>query len=494
MQQQHAFIIGAGVAGLAVATRLAVAGMQVQVFEANVAPGGKIGCREQDGFRFDTGPSLFTQPRLIEELFELAGENMADYLQYAPLPEACRYFFEDGTRIIAHTNPTAFAAELAEQLGEQSETVMQYLQQSARLYENTGRFFTEQPIRKATVWRKPGFFKAMRAAGWKDLFGTLDQYNQQQFRHPHTVQLFNRFATYNGSDPYRAPAMLRMIPHLEHNEGAYFPGGGMISIAHALYQLALKKGVQFHFNKPVQRIIVNEGRVRGLVVNDENHYADVVVSNADVYRTYEQLLRDPVSMKKSARRERSSSALVFYWGMKKEFPELSLHNVFFSADYKQEFRHIFSSRDFSPDPTVYVNITSKMEAGHAPAGKENWFVMVNAPIHCGQNWELLRTQTRAAVVQKLGRILGADIESLIETEACWDPQGIEADTGSAMGALYGASSNSRQAAFRRPPNTATNISGLFCCGGSVHPGGGIPLCLQSAKITATLIRNIKRRH
>jgi phytoene dehydrogenase-like protein len=185
---------------------------------------------------------------------------------------------------------------------------------------------------------------------------------------------------------------------------------------------------------------------------------------------------------------KSSSALIFYWGIRHQFEELGLHNIFFSRDYRQEFEQLFQGQTISGDPTVYINITSKHKPDDAPAGCENWFVMINAPKNDGQNWDALIEQTRTNVLQKLSRLLGKDIASLIECESILDPRSIESRTSSSQGALYGNSSNNRYAAFLRHANFSSKISNLYFCGGSVHPGGGIPLCLLSAKITAELVK------
>jgi phytoene desaturase len=319
--------------------------------------------------------------------------------------------------------------------------------------------------------------------------------NAAHFKNQKTVQLFNRYATYNGSDPYKAPGMLSLIPHLEHNEGSFYPKGGMISITHALYKLALKKGVIFHFNTPVERIIQQDKKVTGVVANHENIFAEVVVSNMDVYFTYKHLLGDPHRSKKLLKQERSSSALIFYWGIKKEFSALGLHNIFFAKDYKAEFDHLFRLKKMYDDPTVYINITGKCEPGlQAPDGKENWFVMVNAPANVGQDWETYRTKYRAAIIAKLNRVLKTDIEPLIEEEQVLDPVLIESKTASFMGSLYGTSSNAKMAAFLRHPNFSKTIKGLYFVGGSVHPGGGIPLCLKSAKIMSEIVAGDRKEH
>jgi phytoene dehydrogenase-like protein len=190
---------------------------------------------------------------------------------------------------------------------------------------------------------------------------------------------------------------------------------------------------------------------------------------------------------KILRQERSSSAIVFYWGINGSFPRLDLHNIFFSKNYKAEFDAIFQHKKIYEDPTVYLNITSKYENDKAPAGKENWFIMVNAPSNYGQDWSGLMQQCRSQVVAKLGRMLKTEIEPLIEVEETLDPISIESHSGAFQGAIYGTSSNSRKNAFLRHPNFSRHIQGLYFVGGTVHPGGGIPLCLKSAKIMSEMV-------
>lgn len=483
-----AIIIGAGIAGLASAVRLSVQGFEVTVFEKNSYPGGKLSDFELGGYRFDAGPSLFTQPQNIEELFVLAGEPIEEYFQYQRLPVLCNYFYEDGTTVTAYADKEAFTKELCDKLGETAASVQSYLAASEKIYRNIGRIFLNFSLHKMrTLFRAP-IFRAFATVRWSYLFRSMHRVNKGYFKNPKTLQLFNRYATFNGSSPYKAPGMLTLIPHLEYNEGSFYPKGGMISIANALYLLAVKKGVRFHFNTPVQRIIHHEKKVEGVVVNDENLHANIVVSNMDVFFTCQHLLGNQHAALKILKQERSSSAMIFYWGIKKEFSQLGLHNIFFSADYKAEFDHLFHLKKMYDDPTVYINITGKCEPGlQAPEGRENWFVMVNAPANTGQDWNDYRLKYRAAIVSKLNLLLQTDIEPLIEVEDVLDPVLIESRTASYMGSLYGTSSNSGMAAFLRHPNFIDEIRGLYFVGGSVHPGGGIPLCLKSAKIMSDIV-------
>jgi phytoene desaturase len=310
----------------------------------------------------------------------------------------------------------------------------------------------------------------------------MNQINSQTFRNPKTVQFFNRFATYNGSNPYIAPATLNIIPHLEFGVGTYFPIKGMNSITHSLFELAQRHGVVFHFNAKVNRITNEKNKATGIEVGGKIMLADAVISNMDVFPTYKKLLPQFDMPKQVKHVESSSSALIFYWGINHSFKELGLHNILFSENYQKEFETIFDKQRIDSDPTIYINISSKCKADDAPTGCENWFVMINVPSNQGQDWDTLIQEARQNIISKINRILKTDIETLIANESILDPRSIEGKTSSFRGALYGSSSNNVFSAFFRHPNFSRKINNLYFCGGSVHPGGGIPLCLLSAKI------------
>jgi phytoene desaturase len=480
-------IIGAGIAGLAAAVRAAAAGHEVDVFEANSYPGGKLSSFEQDGYRFDAGPSLFTMPQYVEELFEIAGEDIAPHFRYRRLPVLCNYFWKDGIRLSASGDREAFAVEVEQKLGVPAGRVLNALRDSERKYLLSGRIFLEKSLHKAATWLHAKVLAAMLQIPRFDLFTTMNAVNERQLEHPKLVQLFNRYATYNGSNPYKTPGLLTIIPHFEYGIGAFYPEGGMHRITQAVWQLGLRKGVRYHFNTPVEEIRVENGRATGLRVQGEWSDYDVVISNVDAFFTYRKLLPGEPAPERALRQEKSTSALIFYWGIRRQFPELDLHNIFFSEDYRHEF-DCLAAGNISDDPTIYINITSKYTPADAPAGCENWFTMVNVPYNSGQDWDALIVETRRNVLAKLSRILGTPIEPLIACESLLDPRSIESKTSSHLGALYGTSSNNRMAAFLRHPNFSNRIRGLYFCGGSVHPGGGIPLALLSAKIVNDLIK------
>lgn len=484
-----AIVVGAGIAGIAAAIRLAVKGYAVEVFEANGGPGGKLSKIELGGFRFDAGPSLFTMPHLVDELFELAGRKPSEHFEYQRLDLACKYHFADGMALDGHADSSEFAKEIERKLEVPAKVVEDYFARAEMKYRHTRGVFLERSLHKLSTYLRRETLVGVLNLYRLGIFKTLDKENQRLLQHPRLVQLFNRYATYNGSNPYATPGIMSMIPHLEHGMGAAFPTGGMYSITESLHELAVDLGVDFHFDRGVERILVEHKKAVGVQVGGERRPADVVVSNVDVVPAYRKLMPDQAAPEKTLEHERSSSALIFYWGMGREFPRLDLHNIFFSADYREEFRCIFETGEVSADPTVYVNIASKYSSGDAPAGKEAWFVMVNVPCDTGQDWERIRGEVRENVVAKLSQMLRVDIGALIEVEDYLDPLRIAAKTGSFRGALYGAASNDRMAAFLRHPNFNRRIRNLFFCGGSVHPGGGIPLCLLSAKIVDDLVGN-----
>ena len=479
-------IIGAGVGGLASAIRLASLGLEVDLYESNAYPGGKLSDFQLEGFRFDAGPSLWTMPQYLEELFSLVGKDLKDYLLYEKLEESCRYFYEDGTLIHGYSDPVLFSQEIEKNTQDKAESLLSFLKYSQKIYEITHSVFLEKSLHQFNTYFTPSILPSIWGLPQIDMGRNMNKALKDFFIDPKTIQLFNRYATYNGSNPYRAPATLHIIPHLENYFGAYFPKEGMIGITKALEKLALELGVQIHYNTPVQEILLENNKVMGIRVGGCIRPYSGLISNMDVYPTYRKLLTGKKAPDKTLNRERSSSALIFYWGIQGEFSELDLHNIFFSKNYSEEFECL-EKGGISEDPTIYIQISAKKRKLDAPNGKENWFTMINVPSNKGQDWDELIKTARHNILRKLNRQLGRDITHLIQVEKILDPREIEWRTSSHEGALYGTNSNQVFSAFFRHPNFSSRYKGLYFVGGSVHPGGGIPLALLSAKITAEII-------
>jgi phytoene desaturase len=485
---KKAIIIGAGIGGIASAIRLQNKGYAVQVLEKNEYPGGKLTQFYKDGFRFDAGPSLFTMPNLVTELFEISGKKSSDYFNYEQLEILCNYFYEDGTRISAHSDIAVFADEIGRKTTDTAEKIKKHLKKSKFIYQATEEQFLNKSLHKISSFLSFSTLASILKLPFLNIFSSMNQVNESAFSDTKTIRLLNRYATYNGSNPYKAPGILNIIPHLEFELGAYLPKGGMHEITNSLVKLAKEKGVEFHFNQEVTSIQTANNLIKGVITKTKYYSGDVIVCNADIHTVYEKLIPSAKKLKKVDAQERSSSALIFYWGMDKKFSELDVHNIMFTEDYKTEFDHIFDSKTIYEDPTIYINITSKQIKEDAPEGKENWFVMINVPSVYGQDWDQMIATARKNILAKISRNLGENIENHIVFEEKLTPQLIQDKTSSFKGSLYGTSSNSRFAAFFRHKNFSSQYKNLYFCGGSVHPGGGIPLALSSAKIIDKLIK------
>lgn len=479
---KKAGIIGSGIGGLALALRWRKKGYDVTVFEANDFLGGKLAQMKDKGYRWDLGPSLFTQPWLITELFELFNKNPQDYFQFQQLETICHYFWDDGSRLSTFKNQEKTAKEFHEILGENPESLLSYFKEIEDNYSIISPLFIENSLNQWNTWISSQAMKGYLNLHKLGVFSTMNQFNERKFKNPKTVQLFNRYATYNGSDPYKTPGTLTVIPHLEYNQGAYFPKGGIISIIQSLVKLAKEVGIQFKTHEKVEKILFEGNKAKGLISIKGEYEFDILASNSDIRPSYEKLIPQQFYPEKLINQEKSSSGIIFYWGIKKSFPELDVHNIFFANDYPKEFKAIFEEKTMADDITIYLHISNKIEKEDAPEGCENWFLLINAPTNQGQNWDDLIKKTRKNILDRISLVLGENIENLIETEDYLDPRRIEERTSSSGGSLYGNASNNRFAAFLRHPNVRTKMKNLFWVGGSVHPGGGIPMCLNSAKI------------
>lgn len=473
-------IAGAGIGGLAAAIRLARAGFEVHVFEQKPEAGGKMAEIKGSGYRFDAGPSLFTMPHYVDRLLDVDIS-----FSYRKLNTLCHYFFPDGTFFPCPADEESFVNNAAALFEEKAESLQKHLNYSKYLYKITAPVFLEKSLHRLSTYTHKNGIRGIVNLPFIGIFRSMHAANRKRFRNKNLVQLFDRYATYNGSNPWKAPSTLNVIPHLEMGMGAFMPKGGMIAIARTLQEQATRLGVHFHFKHTVSAIRKDSSGITGIVANGTEIPTDLLLSNLDVRLTY-KLLNLPLPAKIRTA-EPSSSALIFYWGIRGKFPNMDLHNILFSGDYKREFQNIFEKGSIDEDPTVYINISSKMESSDAPKDCENWFVMINTPANRGQNWDEIRQKARDLIINKINNILKCNIETLIEFEDFLDPVRIESFTGSTFGSLYGSSSNNMMSAFFRQANFSSNTKGLYFCGGSVHPGGGIPLCILGGNIASDII-------
>lgn len=476
-------VIGGGISGLASALTLRRKGFAVDVYEQQEWVGGKLNEINDMGFRFDTGPSLFTLPQLFKSLFIETELNEMKF-EAIRLENVCRYFWPNGKILDALANIQNFALLAEQQLDEPVSNTLDYLNKAERLYNNISDLFIFNSLHDLKTYKNYGA-KGLKALAHLDAFKSLHRLNHKSFKTKEMVQLFDRYATYNGSNPYMAPATLKVISHLEHNTGAYFPNKGMYGIIEMLYNSCLKLGVRFFLSNKVEQVTIDSDQKIFIKSFQGKMKYNSAICAVDVQYFYKNLFKQVPLPKRIEKAGFSSSAVIFYWGVNKVFPELDVHNILFSENYKSEFDEIFIANKVPADPTVYIFISSKIVPSDAPLGQENWFVMVNVPADEDKDWDReYYLKLKTIVVAKIKKILGIDIENHIVYESYGNPATIYNSTSSTHGAIYGNHSNNMFSAFNRHPNYSKKLPNLYFTGGSVHPGGGIPLCIASAKIVS----------
>jgi phytoene desaturase len=481
-------VIGAGIGGLSAAIHLALAGKRVIIFEQNTQVGGKMGEILLDGFRWDTGPSVVTMRHVFETLFENAGRRLEDYLTLEPVEPLTRYFYPDGFVIDATRDLPRMAQQIACLDEKDVEGYLAYLAYAARIHRITGPIFIYD---RPPTWRS--FLRVPPRDYLKvDPMRTMQAAIEQHVRTPHLRQLLGRFATYVGASPFLAPATLNVIAHVELNGGVWYPLGGLYAIARAFARLASELGVEILTGCPIESILLDHDRVEGVQLEGgESISAEAVVANVDVSSVYSRLLPkiylSRSHVKRLVRSETSCSGFILLLGVQGEHDKLAHHNIFFSRDYQREFTEIFRQGTPPSEPTIYLAITSKTEPDHAPAGCENWFLLVNAPaISDSFDWQKQGSDYRDLILQHLAEN-GLDIRNSIRVERWLTPNDLERQTGARRGALYGRSSNERLAAFQRPPNRSVDLRGLYFAGGTTHPGGGVPMVVLSGRVAAQMV-------
>ncbi len=478
---KKATIIGAGIGGLAAASLLAKKGYEVNVFEKNSTPGGKMQQVEENGYRFDTGPSLLTMPFILEKLFKTCDEDLDEYLNFIELEPLCRYFYPDGTVFDNYSDSQKSTDQIRKFAPQDADSYKHFLDYSKNLYQKTADAFLFNPLYDLSDLKNLNFKDFLGI----DAFSTVSNKVDDYFSSDYLRKFFKRFTTYNGSSPFKAPATLNVIPHVELNQGGYYVKGGLYKLAEALHQLAIKMGVDFRFNTRVKKIHIEGKKVISIELRDGSiHATELLFSNADATETILNLLPDEsISNRRRSKQEAiepSCSGFVLLLGCNKQWDQLKHHNIFFSEDYEKEFEDIFEEKVMPEDPTIYIANTSYSDVDHAPQDSSNLFILVNSPYLDGQNWESLKNEYSTFLIDRLEKRGLEGLENSIEVLNVITPKDFYSKFLSNKGSIYGTSSNSRMAAFLRPRNKERAFENLFMIGGSTHPGGGIPLVIQSA--------------
>lgn len=481
-------VIGAGLGGLSAAIHLASAGKRVIVLERNAMIGGKMGEIRQAGYRWDTGPSVITMRHVLEDLFTTAGRSLEDYVQLQPIEPLTRYFYPDGTVINISRDLPATLEQIRQIEPQDVDGYLRFLAYTARLHRIVGPVF---------IYNQPPNLGRLLEVPWREALAVDGLRSMQQairgfVKAPHLQQLLGRYATYVGASPYQAPATLNVIAHVELNQGVWYPRGGVYRLAEAYASLAEEMGVELRTNCSVEHIEVVNERARGVHLAEGRFLpAAAVVANLDVANVYEHLLPGTAAVKRKSTRlneqPTSSSGFALLLGVRGTHAELAHHNIFFSNNYRAEFEQIFSKGVPPEDPTIYAALSCHSTPEDAPAGSENWFVLVNAPaLGNSWDWEKQSQQYQERVLERLAGY-GYDLREHVETQVCLTPPDLERMSGARHGALYGISSNNRWAAFRRPGNRCAEVRGLYFAGGTSHPGGGVPMVTLSGRVAAQMV-------
>ena len=476
IRPQTALVLGGGFAGLSAALELSLSGVQVTLLEQFDEVGGKAGEFVQDGFRFDLGPSVWTLPELVTDLFTRAGETPPEFRLLEPL---CRYFYPSG-RV---WDVTLDADKTAAQLSNAEARAFHRLRDEARtLYEAAAPtfLFGQSPGLKELATY--GLSAGLKAHPGKRLPALLREFGATG----DLETFFLRFATYFGADPYRAPAVLHNIAWVELGKGVFYPVGGIKGVVRQLRGLADKLGVEVCTGVTVERLHILGEKITKVETDAGVFLAEVIVSGLDIIRTH-QLLGQKV---KGERLEPSLSGFVLLLGLEGETPGLAHHNISFPKDYPAEFAAVRRG-NLAADPTLYVSISSKTKHGDAPPGCENWFVLVNAPALSKArpiDWELEAPHYAGHLLEVLAR-RGLDVQERIRVQKTFTPAYL--GRLAHRGAIYGAAPHSLLQTIR-PKQTVRGVKNLVLAGGTVHPGGGIPLALLSGKHAAELILNGQR--
>ncbi len=483
-----AAIIGGGLGGLAVALRLSVRGWRVVLCEKNDHVGGKMNRYVQQGLRFDTGPSLITMPWVFEELFQDSGTSLHDYLKLLPVQPLGDYFFSDGTRL-RYTATLPHWIDTLTQISPSDTTgFLKYMHLGARLYQLSASTFLRRPI---TDPPDKHVLKALWGIPIKHAWGNYHKTVENHFHDKRLQQLFDRYPTFVGSSPYAVPATLTLIPYLEYALGGFHIQGGLYRLIETLEKRALEKGVEIRTHSEVVAIHHRTGRCTGVETNAGDEIpANVIVMNGDHSLASRLLGKTDQTL---PTKDHSLSGFLLLLAVKRNSLDLVHHNVFFSSNYREEFDDLCEKLVFPSDPTVYICAPARTDPTMATDEYEPLFVMANAPPRTELWDDTYTAKARNAVFQRLRRSGQGDIESCIVSERVITPRDIAIRDNATGGAIYGQNAHGWRKAFFRPPNKDPKIKGLYYVGGTVHPGGGTPIVLLSARIVTELIGRYENR-
>jgi phytoene desaturase len=481
-------VVGAGIGGLTAATHLAHAGLRVTVLEKDPQAGGRCGRLTRDGHRFDTGPTLFVMPRLYEAEFRALGCSLRERLELCRVDPTYRLVFDDASQL-------ALTSDM-ESMREQLETIepgafhglRRYLQEGGRHYELVLDQLVNRDFQRASDLVGVQMLSLLfRIKPLVNHYRNMAGY----FEAPRLKSAFTFQDLYMGLSPFDAPATFSMLPFTELVDGVWYPDGGMYSVVETLVDLAHDAGVEFRFRSPVARIDTSGNRARGVTLADGTQLeAGVVLANADLPYVYRHLLPDDGPAEAMSRKEYSSSAISFFWGVDRRYEALGPHTLFLADDYRENFEQIIRDLSLPTNPSLYVHAPARLDPTMAPPGQDTLTAIL--PVgHLSddgrQDWDALRDEARRHVFRRLKALGVDDLEAHIKFEEAYTPVTWAERHNLAKGSTHGLSHKLTQMAYFRPSNRHRRYRNLYFVGASTHPGTGVPTAMVSGRLVAKRI-------
>lgn len=482
---KSAIIIGAGIGGLATANLLAKAGYQVTVYEKNAQPGGRAGTMKLDGFTFDTGPSWYLMPEVFQHYFELFGKSVRQELDLVRLTPAYKVFFEDAEPITITSDSEQDSATFEAIEPGAGKKLINYVANGNSIYQLSLKHFLYTNFTSyRDLVRWDILRHSIRMA--RLAFTPIHSYVRRYVRDARLQQILEYPMVFLGSSPFSAPAIYSLMSALDFREGVYYPRGGVYTIIERLVALGTELGVTYHYSTPVKRITTDGMHATGVILeNGSQLTADVVISNADLHFTETQLLSAneqtyPPSYWQA--QEPGPSALLMYLGVKDSVPELEHHNLFFVADWEQNFRSIFDEKTIPASASLYICKPSATDSTVAPKGSENLFVLVPLPagIEVDDSEANNIADSYLDIIEKQLQI--PDFKKRITVKKVFSPSDFGSTYNAWQNSALGPSHILRQSALFRTQNQSKKIKNLYYVGGFTVPGIGLPMCLIGAEL------------
>jgi len=505
---KSAVIVGAGAGGVALAARLAKAGLRVTVVEKNSFTGGRCSLIHHEGYRFDQGPSLFLLPQLFRDTFADLDTTMPEAgVDLLRCETNYNVWFHDGERFQLSSDVAAMRREIERWEGPEGfERWVSWLQEGHRHYEISVREVLKKNFMNIYDMARPSFLaKILDMHPFESIWTRAGRY----FYTERLRRVFTFATMYMGMSPFDAPATYSLLQYTEFAEGIWYPKGGFHQVVDALVKIGEKMGVQYRLGTPVSRVLTSPDGKRStgvLLEGGEELSADVVILNADLVYSYSNLLPRSPSIERHSRslqkKDASCSSISFYWSMSRKIPELSTHNIFLAEEYQESFDSIFDKHGLPNEPSFYVNVPSRVDPSAAPEGKDAIIVLV--PVgHLTrskgidsddglpadeQRWDAIVKRARAEVLSIIAKRVGTTaVEDNIVHEIVNSPLTWESKFNLDKGAILGLSHNFFNVLWFRPKTRAAELGSTYFVGASTHPGTGVPIVLAGAKITAEQI-------